>query len=74
MRACERCLAALEALLKPLPPGEHELRHVLPMFLTFDEICAGQHALEPFGDDPVAAIEANDPVMVALVAVARLRC
>ena len=33
----------------------------------------GQAALERYGGDPAAAIAAGDPVMLALVAVARLR-
>jgi hypothetical protein len=41
--------------------------------LSFEEIEAGQAALEPFAGDPVAALDARDPVMTALIAVARAR-
>ena len=73
MRTRERRVGALERLLRPLPPGEHELRHVLPQFLSFEEIERGQAALAAYDDDPAAALRAGDPVFSALVAVARAR-
>ena len=73
MRTRERRVGALERLLRPLPPGEHELRHVLPQFLSFEEIERGQAALAAYDDDPAAALRAGDPIMVSLVAVARAR-
>ena len=71
MRTRESRVGALERLLRPLPPGEHELRHVLPQFLNFEEIERGQAALAAYDDDPTAALRAGDPVMVSLVAVTR---
>jgi hypothetical protein len=41
--------------------------------LSFEEIEAGQTALKSYGDDPLRAFEADDPVMTALIAVARAR-
>ena len=68
----QRRLAALERRFRPRPPDRAEIE-LLPRWLTFAEIETGQRALEAFGDDPLAALAAEDPVMVALVAAARAR-
>jgi hypothetical protein len=72
MTTVARRLDALERRTLTLPADRAEL-YDLAKFLEFDEICAGQRALEAFGGDPVAALEAGDPVMTALVAAARAR-
>ena len=63
-----RRIEALEAALCPLPPAAHELWRDLPRALSFE-----QAALEAYAGDPLASVRAGDPVVCALVAVARAR-
>ena len=72
MTLLERRLRAIEAR-RGEPPGERELWCDVPRALSFAELCAGQQALEAYDGDPARALRAGDPVMVALVAVARAR-
>ena len=69
-----RRVVSLEAWRRSQPsPAERELWRDVPRQLSFGEICAGQQALEAYAGDPFAAVLAGDPVVCALVAVARAR-
>jgi hypothetical protein len=72
MRDTDRRLTRLEKRFRPRLPDRAELER-LAMHLSFEEIEAGQAALEAYGDDPLRVLEAADPVMTALIAVARAR-
>jgi hypothetical protein len=66
-------LAALERLFRP-PPSLDQLEvERLARWLSFEEIEAGQQALEAFDGDPLRALEAADPVFSILIEVARSR-
>jgi IS5 family transposase len=56
----------------PAPPGQGEL-WLLPRWLTFDEIEAGQRALVRYRGDPGLALDAGDPVFSYIVDLARSR-
>ena len=73
MRALDRRVGALEQLRRRPSADRVELWRDVPRHLTFEEIELGQAALTPYGGDPLAALRAGDPTMVALVAVARAR-
>ena len=73
MRGLDRRVGALEQLPRPLPADQAELWRSIPRHLTFEEIVAGQQALERYRGDPVRALEADDQLFGALVAIARAR-
>ena len=67
-------LASLEGWRRDhLTPVARELWRDVPRQLSFGEIERGQQALEAYGGDPLAAVQAGDPVMISLIAVARAR-
>jgi hypothetical protein len=73
MRHVARRLERMERQVAAVAHANDAAWHEIPKHLTFAEICAGQHAIEPFGGDPAAALAAADPTMLALVSAANAR-
>jgi hypothetical protein len=67
MSRTEARVRRVEHRIRPLPAEIGEIWREVPKHLTVEEIETGQAALAHYDGDPLAALEAGDPVLALLV-------